>query len=219
MKIKRFAVFSSIFSRVTWSILDARVGAGNVTDDAVIIANSIDLQARGGSIGQASGGGGDIEIDSSRLATGDVGLEATNDIYLTEVANTLRLVQARTPTSPGTSGGGNIRLKVRESKSPASLQENLDLLVSGSVLFDENAPRAVQNGFIRAGGWVELRIGDDLIDHANTSISAGDRIDIYLDDLNNGSADGDSGFGANTTLLGTITQPIFSGVVVVRTVQ
>src|SRR6185503_6712674 len=30
------------------SILDARAGAGNVTDDAVIIANSIDLQANGG---------------------------------------------------------------------------------------------------------------------------------------------------------------------------
>ena len=39
----------------------------------------------------------------------------------------------------------------------------------------------------------------------DTSISAGDRIDIYLDDLNNGTANGDFGFGANTTLLGTLT--------------
>src|SRR6185503_19647294 len=57
----------------------------------------------------------------------------------------------------------------------------------------------------RAGGWVELRVGDDLIHHANTTISAGDRIDIYLDDLNNGTANGDAGYGANTTLLGTLT--------------
>ena len=185
------------------SIVDGRAGAGLITDAAVISANSIDLQANGGSIGEASGGG-DVEINSSRQATGDVGLEAANDIYVTEVDGTLRLVQARTPIDPSTIGGGNIHLTVRESANATSLNENLDLLVSGSVLFTENAPRAVPNGFIRAGGWVELRIGDDLIDHANTLITAGDYINIFLDDLNNGST-GDPGYGANTTLVGTLT--------------
>jgi hypothetical protein len=79
------------------SIIDGRVGAGLVTDAAVIFANSIDLQAIGGSIGKAGGDGNDLEIDSSRYADGSVGLEASNDIYLTEVSGTLRLVQARTP--------------------------------------------------------------------------------------------------------------------------
>jgi Ca2+-binding RTX toxin-like protein len=187
------------------SLVDGRIGGGLVTDAAVILANSVDLQAIGGSIGQAAGNGGDIEIDSSRQSTGDVGLEAGADIYLTEVNGTLRLVQARTPIDPATTGGGNIHLTVRESEVANSLNENLHLLASGSVLFVENAPRTVADGFIRAGGWVELRIGDDFVDHANTLVTAGLQIDIYLDDLNNGSVNGDAAYGANTTLLGTVT--------------
>ena len=187
------------------SIIDARSGAGTVTDTAVILANSIDLQAIGGSVGEANTGGGDIEIDSSRQSTGDVGLEATDDIYVTEVDGTLRLVQARTPIDPATTGGGNIHLTVRESQVADSLSENLHLLDTGAVWFVENASRTVGDGFIRAGGWVELRIGDDLIDHANTLITAGEQIDIYLDDLNNDSVNGDAAYGANTTLLGTLT--------------
>ncbi|MGD9713188.1 MAG: beta strand repeat-containing protein, partial [Thermomicrobiales bacterium] len=187
------------------SIIDGRPGAGTITDVAVVLANSIDMQAIGGSIGEVNTGGGDIEIDSSRQSTGDVGLEATNYIYVTEVAGTLRLVQARTPIDPDLLGGGDIHLTVRESTVATSLNENLDLLATGDVLFVEYAPRTVSNGFIRAGGRVELRIGDDLFDHVNTTISAGDRIDIYLDDLNNGTTQGDFGYGANTTLVGTLT--------------
>src|SRR5205814_5718992 len=109
-----------------------------------------------------------IEINNARHAKGDVVLESSNDIYVTEVDGTLRLVQARTPINPSTTGGGNIHLTVRESTNATSLNENLDLLASGSVLFVENAPRSVPNGFIRAGGWVELRVGDDLIEHSHT---------------------------------------------------
>src|SRR5262249_30829581 len=136
------------------SIIDARVGAGLITDAAVILANSIDLQAVGGSIGTTdAGNGGDVEIDSSRHVAGDtgtssVGLEASNDIYVTEVKGTLRLIQARTPIDPSTNGGGNIHLTVRESTDATSLNENLDLLAAGSVLFVENTPRSVPNGFI-----------------------------------------------------------------------
>ena len=141
----------------------------------MILANSIDLQANGGSIGQTGGNGGDIEIDSSRQATRRRRAGSEHDIWLTEVAGTLRLVQARTPIAPATTGGGNIRLTVRESPLADSLDEDLHLLDDAgmSVLFVENAPRAVDHGFIRAGGWVELRIGDDLIDHAATLITAG----------------------------------------------
>jgi hypothetical protein len=188
------------------SVLDARAGAGLVTDAAVVLANSIDIQAIGGSIGSTDATlGGDVEIDSQREAQGDVGLEASVDIYLTEVDGTLRLVQARTPVDPGTVGGGNIRLTVRESTVADSLNEDLDLLETGSVLFVENAPRTVADGFIRAGGWIELHIGDDLVDRANTFVVAGGYIDIYLDDLNNGSANGDKNRGADTTLLGAYT--------------
>jgi Ca2+-binding RTX toxin-like protein len=185
---------------VNGSILD-----GIANDDTNVFGNSIDILAVGGSIGKAGGEGNDLEIDSSRYADGSVGLEAANDIYLTEVSGTLRLVQARTPLNLDTLGGGDIRLTVRESQEPDSLDENLQLLASGSALFIENSRRTVEKGFIRAGGWVELRIGDDLIDTADTSVTAGLHINIYLDDLNNGTANGDPGYGANTTLRGTFT--------------
>jgi hypothetical protein len=95
LKIVDSAVGDVSLVTLTGSILDGRAGAGLQTDAAVVLANSIDLQANGGSIGQSSGNGGDIEIDSSRQATGDVGLEARDNIYVTEVDGTLRLVQAR----------------------------------------------------------------------------------------------------------------------------
>ena len=59
---------------------------------------------------------------------------------------------------------GNIRLTVRES---ADLDEDLILNENGSVLFVEDSPEDVGDATdyeIDGGGWVELRIGDDLVD-------------------------------------------------------
>ena len=187
---------------VLGSIVDARnAGAGGAS--AGVLGQSIDIDAVGGSIGAV---GNDLEIDSGRGApTADVGLEAASVIYLTEVVGTLRLVQARTPGDPATTGGGDIHLTVRESTVADSLDENLDLLASGAVLFVENAPRTVANGFIRAGGRIELRIGDDLT-RPRQHHDRRERPDRHLPRRpEQWHANGDFGYGAKTTLVGTLT--------------
>ena len=185
------------------SIMDAKDDP-----DADVIGNTIDLYASLGSIGEADN---DLDIDSQAYAGGTVGLRASDSIYLTETESTpsedmsdedygLRLVLALTLT-------GDIRLTVRET---SDLDEDLILLEDGFVLFLENVTENVGDSGdyeIESAGWVELRIGDDLVDaqSPNTVIIAGEQIDIYLDDLNNGDDNSDTGYGAYTTFMGTLT--------------
>ncbi len=181
------------------SIIDA------LDDDAAdVIGQSIDIDANGvgASIGDPNGGN-DLDIDSSctvfACGTGDVSLEATDHIYVTETDGTLRLVLAHAI-------GGDIRLTVRESAPDTD--EDLHLLASGSARFAESearsagdAPRNVTSGNITAlNGFVLLLVGDDVDTHQNSSITAGDTIDIYGDHLNL-----DPTFGTNMTLSGSIT--------------
>ncbi|MFZ0529764.1 MAG: hypothetical protein WAL91_04410, partial [Propionicimonas sp.] len=178
---------------VNGSIVDARNnGAG---DDAWNIrGRSIDLDANGGSIGNPDGSN-DLEIDSSisgAFTSNDVGLEASNSIFVTETDAFLRLVLAKAEN-------GNIRLTVRESTPDTD--ENLYLIQTGSVLFTElggaDNPRNVPNGLIFANGVpglvgnVKLRVGDDIDTHQSSVIWATANIDVFGDwsnlDLNYGS--------------------------------
>ncbi len=166
--------------------------AGSIVDalgDSVadVYGDSIDLDANGGSIGIA---GDDLEIDSQYTGTGDVGLEASTSIWLTEVDGTLRLVLAEAL-------GGDVTITVRES---ADLDEDLDLLHDGKVWFTENAERTIPRGRIAATGFVLLRVGDDVTSTPNSEIVAGGAIDIYGDYTN-----GDTGYGTTIVLRGDIT--------------
>ena len=173
------------------SIVDANDdGLVNVRGDTV------DIRATGGSIGEGThdlSSFDDLEIDSrytSPTAGDDVGLWATDGIFLTELDGELRLVEAV--------AGTDLRLTVTES---ADLDEDLVLLATGAVRYAETGETTVTDGRIRTtSGWVWLRIGDDLVDVANTTISAGTWIDIFLDFGNL-----DTHYGVDTTLLGTIT--------------
>ncbi|HYC45994.1 MAG TPA: hypothetical protein VED01_10995 [Burkholderiales bacterium] len=201
------------------SVRDARNnGTGDSAAD--VFANTVDIYANGGHIGDVSGSN-DLDIDSQHSLAGDVGLRATGSIYLTETdsepvtpplspdhpnrpnttAYGLHLVLAET-----TDAGSDIRLTVRES---ADLDEDLVLTIGGSVLFTQNAPESMSNhNEIDSAGWVELRIGDDLVDRqganpalslaGNSVVEAAEWIDIFLDDQN-----ADTDFGAHTTFLGT----------------
>jgi hypothetical protein len=192
------------------SILEGRPGGVDGDDDfaADVIGVSIDLDANGSgaNIGAFAN---DLEIDSSVGATGDVGLEATDSIFLTEADANLRLLLAHTYT-------GDIRLTVRES---ADLDEVLDLLASGSARFaesntrlpgnDPDASRIVPHGQIFAEqGMVLLRVGDDVTLDDNSEIAAAESIDIYGDfgnadvDVNGGTV-GD-GHGTTMTLRGRL---------------
>ena len=185
------------------SIVDARSG-GAGDEDADVLGRSIDLIARGGSIGADLN---DLEIDSSRGDTvvvdndtalgplagaSDVGLRASNSIYLTETDSYLRLVLADAQS-------GNVRLTVRESNDGLSGEDDdLFLTRDGAVRFHEDDPAPplpglpVPNGMINASsGSVLLRVGDDLRTHQNSLIRATNAIDVYGDytnaDLNYGS--------------------------------
>ncbi|MEO6651293.1 MAG: hypothetical protein ABIP17_01380, partial [Ilumatobacteraceae bacterium] len=172
--------------------------SGSIVDgrnDAVVnvSANSIDLDANGGSIGDPNGTN-DLEIDSARQAYGDVGMEADDSIFVTEVDGTLHLVLAEAL-------GGSVRITVRES---ADLDEHLDLLHDGSVRFVENVLSIVPRGRIAAlNGSVLLRIGDDMTSTPNSEVRAGTTIDIY-GDWNDDAADGDAGYGTTIVLRGDI---------------
>ncbi|KKL57300.1 hypothetical protein LCGC14_2236790, partial [marine sediment metagenome] len=209
------------------SILDARAnGAGDTAWD--VRGNSIDIFANGGSIGAAAGPddvhpspSNDLDIDSQVYATGDVGLRATDSIYVTETdsAPAPGVVLPAHPERPTVTGYGlnlvlaqttndDVRLTVRES---GDLDEDLILNFAGSVRFledvleDVGAPTDFE---VDSAGWVELRIGDDLVDEqgpslplstlGNSVVQAAEWIDIFLDDVNL-----DSSFGAHTTFLGT----------------
>ena len=142
---------------VSGSILDAR-NDGN----ADVIANTINLRALGGTIGTS---GDDLEIDSQKYVTGGTfGAQGQNGVYVTETTGNLRVVETR-------SSAGDIRLTVRETSVQG---ENLDLLPSGGVLYAEATPVTVTPGAIAAAvGAVELRVGDDMTDTPDTTVTAG----------------------------------------------
>ena len=208
------------------SIRDAK---NDGTDN--IEAQSVDLDANGGSIGAS---GNDLNIDSARgppvtgqtctsssaaqfscgdnadgtansalSASGDdVSLEATNDIYLTEDAHYLRLALAHAVN-------GNIRLTVREAA--AAHDSNLYLVVNGTARFAESnarsagdAPRNIPKGQIFAEkGNVLLRIGDDVTFSANSETLAAGSIDIRGDANfeNNGAEGADLDPGQGTNMI------------------
>ena len=194
------------------SIVDARNG-GAGDEDADVLGRSIDLIARGGSIGANVN---DLEIDSSRGDTvvidndtalealpgaSDVGLRASNSIYLTETDSYLRLVLADAQN-------GNVRLTVRESNDGLlGEDDDLFLLKDGAVRFHEDDPAPplpgmpIPNGMINASsGSVLLRVGDDLRTHQNSLIRATNAIDIYGDHTN-----GDLNYGSTMVFRGDIT--------------
>ena len=107
------------------SLVDARnAGAGD--DLANILANTVDLKAVGGSIGDTSGNN-DLEMNSGWQHTSTIAAEATDSIYLTETAQAANVVLLE-------AYGGDIRFTVRES---ALTGEDLNLLLNGSTLVDE----------------------------------------------------------------------------------
>ena len=188
------------------SIRDARnAGAGDAA--ANVLGQTIDLDANGAGsdIGES---GNDLEIDSSRGSPAltldqngdDVGLEATDNIWLTETTGYLRLVLAHTYE-------GDIRLTVRES---AALDEHFQLIDSGEARFAEStsrdpgnhpdAQRAVPNGQVFAeAGSVTLLVGDNVDLDANSEILAAEGIVIRGDNAN-----ADAGHGTNMNLRGRI---------------
>src|SRR5688500_14300830 len=121
-------------------------------------------------------------------------MEADGSIYVTETDGTphgLRLVLAEAL-------GGDVRITVRESTP--DVDEDLNLLVSGAVLFVENAPRTIAHGRIAANfGFVLLLVGDDVTTDPNSEIVAGETIDVFGDHLN-----ADAGFGTTMLLRGRI---------------
>jgi len=189
------------------SIVDARNnGAGD--DAADVFGNTINLFAQGGGIGSSAGapitnaqanGNNDLEIDSQFYAPGTIGARATGDIYVTEVDEEADIVLLQ-------SSGGNIRFTVRES---AALGEDLNLLHSGSVLFLQNQPEFVPQGFINAqNGSILLRVGDNVNTDANARIVAARIVDIYGDFARTTGPVfdvGDPGYGTIMHLAGEIT--------------
>jgi len=135
-----------VYSMLGDASLGTRAGSivdGHHDDAANVVANSIDLDANGGSIGEFSvvpALDDDLEIDSSFHAIGDVGMEAgtrpsenagvaiPGSIHVTEVRGALRLVLAEAI-------GGDIRITVRERGPPATPLEPGGAF-DGTVTFD-----------------------------------------------------------------------------------
>ncbi|HEV8460189.1 MAG TPA: Calx-beta domain-containing protein [Gaiellaceae bacterium] len=169
------------------SIRDARNnGSGdNTTFVPNVRANNIDLDANGGSVGDAQTNpdavGNDLKIDSSNLVVGRVGAEADQSIFLTETVATnvatptralnLLLAQALgTGSSAPCPCGSGVRITVLDS---AFQGEDLNLIWpsdavtpaqnNGKILVVENAPRTIPHGLVNApSGWVDLRAGDNI---------------------------------------------------------
>jgi len=196
---------------VDGSILDSR-NDGLGDDNANLLGQTIDLDANGegSSIGAYAN---DLEMDSRRSSpanTDDVSVEATENIYLAETAEDMRLVMAHTYD-------GDIRITVRES---ASQGEDLDLLHSGSARFAEtnssyptfhlDADRIVGHGQVFAeDGSVLLRVGDNVTLDSNSEILAAESIDIFGDisatnEVIHALVNLDLGFGAVMVLRGRI---------------
>jgi hypothetical protein len=194
---------------------------------ADVMGKTIDLDANG-SDADIGASDNDLEIDSRRgSAQGlslnvndddDVALEATDDIFLSETDQDLRLVLAHTYT-------GDIRLTVRESGGTDDItgleyrDEDLELIDNGSARFAESndrdpgsqidADRIIGHGQIFAEhGSVTLIVGDDIETDANSFILADDEIAIFgdegaVDGVRSGS-DPDAGYGTTIILRGQI---------------
>ena len=212
------------------SIVDARLGGtGDNTALGVanVVANNIDLDANGGSIGAAvtpDAVGNDLKIDSSHLVTGRLGAEADIGVFLTETVGALNVLLAQALT-------GNVRLTVRDTNA---LDENLNLIHpsdsvhaaqnDGQILVVENAPQTVPVGLINAPatgslntGWILLRVGDNVTTGAslvpnpsNTLITAGSWIEIF-GDYHGTAPDPDPGVGTVMHFHGTITPGTLGG--------
>jgi hypothetical protein len=199
------------------SIVDGRAnGAGDEAAD--VLAQTVDIDAHGGSIGDPSGNN-DLDIDSRRASpaagletiSDDVALEAQNSIFVTETDSHLRLVLAHART-------GNIRLTVRES-SPLDVDftdEDFFLIKDGSARFaerdgtaptsgDVDAPRTFLHGQVFAEmGYVVIRVGDDVELHQNSEIVADLSIDIFGDFGNSDTGNNNTNYGTTMILRGRI---------------
>ncbi len=197
-------------------IVDARTGSLG-TDQTKIFANTINLWARHGSIGDPSGNN-DLEFDSQHYVSGGtIGLRADDSIYATETSGDARVVLIQAFGNHGHQPY-TVRFTVRHSSATSG--EDLNLLASGSVLFAETGPEAVPNGFINTpNGSIELRVGDNVNTDPNAQIVAGNNIDIYGDyaRVNEASSGGfitdssDPGYGSIMHLAGVITPGTLSG--------
>ena len=101
-----------------------------------------------------------------------IGARATSHIYLTETDSDAQVVLIQALT-------GNARFTVRETNE---VDEHLNLLPNGSVLFLENAKEVVALGLVNTPtGSILLRVGDIVTTDPNSQILAGQNIDIYGD--------------------------------------
>ena len=168
------------------SIRDAR-NNGTGDDLANVFANTVNLFAVGGSVGDPAAGAeygqaqlngnNDLEVDSQYYAPGTIAARATNHIYLTEVDKAARVVLLQALT-------GDVRFTVRESDVQG---EDLNLLPSGAALFIENAPETVGHGLVNTPqGTVMLRVGDNINTDPNAQILAGHNVNIFGDFRRNG---------------------------------
>jgi hypothetical protein len=135
--------------------------------EADVIGVGIDLIANGGGIGNTTH---DLDIDSSTPSEGRLYATADGSIYITETAEWLNVLFVLAVT-------GNVRLTVPDT---AGTDEDLYLLAGGA----DSHGNAVAKGSVRAAGWIELRVGDDVSTSANSEIVAGTTITIYGDYLN-----------------------------------
>ena len=157
------------------SIVDAR-GAGAGDDAANVIATNIDLDANGSgsSIGDPSGGN-DLEIESQHTAAGDVGLEAGDSIYLTEVRGTLRLVLAEALA-------GDIRITVRETDTDTPAPASAGSF-TGAITFDGATLTRAGGSFVTSG----FLVGHGTADHRRHAVRRlvhdrlGQRADAHAD--------------------------------------
>src|SRR5262249_3359431 len=185
------------------------------TDNANVTANTSDLYARGGNIGDRSGHN-DLKIDSQHYATGGtIGARADQSLYLTETSGDARVVLLQ---AAGPDHSPALRFTVRESAAGPNLLtrapgEALTLLPSVFVLFLENMVETVAHGLINAvRGSILLRVGDNVTTDPNAQILAGRNIDIYGDfqrvnELSGGvpvTDPGDPGYGTVVHLRGTV---------------
>src|SRR6185436_16492675 len=150
--------------------------------------NDLDIDSSRGSqspVVKENGADTDTGLSDPGLAAAndDVGLEATQNIYLSETDAYLRLVLAHAVN-------GNIRITVRETTpDPDPVlplrtgDEDLYLIKDGTARFAESntrapsgddldAERSVPKGQIFAeSGSVLLRVGDDVTTHQNSEIA------------------------------------------------
>jgi Bacterial Ig-like domain/RTX calcium-binding nonapeptide repeat (4 copies) len=166
------------------SIRDARNGGlGDNTpgDPANIVANNIDLQSVGGSVGDTpstpDASGNDVKIDSGVAVVSRVGLSSDHGIYVTETSGPLNILFASSTgtgydaaSRTGTGSGDGIRLTTTDT---AAQGEDINLIDpsnvaspaqhGGTVLFTQDSPITIAHGLIEAPtAWIMLRSADNV---------------------------------------------------------